>query len=172
MIRDSYFHDCEDDNLSSGGSCYGISLNWYTSDTLVENNIVIKYNKVDVMRSTGGGNVFGYNYLDDGADLQGQWQESGFGTSHFPTPHYDLLEGNQAFDCAQEDTWGNSAFITLFRNQCVGFNRDFAQYGPHTAIGLEQWNWWQSFVGNVIGTPRARAFSTAATSRSAAALRT
>ena len=66
-IRDSYFHDSQD-GLEQGGGSYGIGLNWYTSDSLIENNISIRFDKVDVMRSAGGGNVFGYNYMDDGAD--------------------------------------------------------------------------------------------------------
>jgi hypothetical protein len=153
VVRDSYFHDCENDNLSSGGGCYGIGLNWYTSNSLIENNIIRMFNKVDVMRSAGGGNVLGYNYLDDGADLQGQWEETGIGTSHMTTPHYELLEGNQAFNFDQDDRWGNSDYITVFRNQLTGYNRDFSAYGPHRGAGIAQWHWNQSFVGNVLGTP-------------------
>jgi hypothetical protein len=152
-VRDSYFHDCENDNLSSGGGCYGIGLNWYTSNSLIEDNIIRMYNKVDVMRSAGGGNVLGYNYLDDGADLQGQWEETGIGTSHMTTPHYELLEGNQAFNFDQDDRWGNSVDITIYRNQLTGYNRDFSTSGPYRGAGISQWHWYQTFVGNVLGTP-------------------
>jgi hypothetical protein len=151
-VRDSYFHDSQQ-GLYSGGANYGIGLNWYTSNSLIENNIVIRFNKVDVMRSAGGGNVFGYNYLDDGADLGGQWEEDGLGSSHMTTPHYELFEGNEAFNFDQDDRWGNSVYITVFRNDLRGSNRDFPRYGPQRAAGLTQWHWYQSFVGNVLGSP-------------------
>jgi hypothetical protein len=150
-VRDSFFHDSQN-GLYSGGANYGIGLNWYTSNSLIENNIVIRFNKVDVMRSAGGGNVFGYNYMDDGADLGGQWFEDLLTASHMTTPHYELFEGNQAPNFDQDDRWGNSVYITVFRNDLTGFNRDFASYGPWRAAGLTQWHWWQSFVGNVLGT--------------------
>jgi hypothetical protein len=151
-IRDSYFHDCENDNLYSGGSCYGLGLNWYTSDTLIENNIIRMFNAADVMRATGGGNVMGYNYTDDIADLGGQWENNGIMASHMTTPHYELFEGNQAPNFGQDDRWGNSVYITVFRNDFFGYNSDFQAYGPQRGIGVSQWHWWQSFVGNVLGT--------------------
>jgi hypothetical protein len=150
-VRDSYFHDSEA-GLYNGGASYGIGLNWYTSNTLVENNIVMRYNKVDVMRSAGGGDVFGYNYLDDGADLGGQWFEDNLTASHMTTPHYELFEGNEAAAFDQDDRWGNSVYVTVFRNDLTGHLRDFPSSGPQRAAGLTQWHWWQSFVGNVLGT--------------------
>jgi hypothetical protein len=151
-IRDSYFHDSEG-GLYGGGGNYGIGLNWYTSNTLVENNIVIRYDKVDVMRSAGGGNVFGYNYLDDAADNGGQWEEDGLNSSHMTTPHYELFEGNEASNFDQDNRWGNSVYITVFRNHFTAYNRSFLNYGPYRAAGVTQWHEWQSFVGNVLGSP-------------------
>jgi hypothetical protein len=150
-IRDSYFHDAQD-GLYSGGADYGIGLNWYTSDTLIENNIVVSFDKLDVMRSAGGGNVFGYNYMDDGADLGGQWFEDQLDASHMTTPHYELFEGNQSPNADTDDTWGNAAYITYFRNDLTGQLHDFPDSGPYRAAGLTQWDWWYSFVGNVLGT--------------------
>jgi hypothetical protein len=152
VVRDSYFHDSQG-GLYNDNASYGIALNWYTSDSLIEDNIVIRFNKVDVMRSAGGGNVFGYNYMDDAADLGGQWEEQALNSSHMTTPHYELFEGNEAPNFDQDDRWGNSDYITVFRNDLTGFNRDFPQYGPWRAAGLTQWHWNQSYVGNVLGTP-------------------
>ncbi|MFL6117523.1 MAG: pectate lyase, partial [Catenulispora sp.] len=123
----------------------------YTSQSLIENNIVIHYNKIDVMRSAGGGNVFGYNYADDGADSGGGWFETNLNSSHMTTPHYELFEGNEAANFDQDDRWGNSAYVTVFRNHLIGQLRDFPSSGPQRAAGLTQWHWWQSFVGNVLG---------------------
>ena len=151
-IRDSYFHDSQD-GLEQGGGSYGIDLSWYTSNTLVENNISIRFNKVDVMRSAGGGNVFGYNYLDDGADNGGSWFETNLNSTHMTTPHYELFEGNEAANFDQDDRWGNSIDITVFRNQLIGQLRDYPNSGPQRAAGVTQWQLSQSFVGNVLGAP-------------------
>jgi hypothetical protein len=151
-IRDSYFHDSAA-GLHAGGSSYGISLGWYASDSLVENNAIVKFNKVDVMRSAGGGNVFGYNYMDDGADLAGAWVEDELEGSHMTTPHYELFEGNQAANADSDDVWGNAVDITYFRNDLLGQLRDFPSSSPFRAAGLTQYSWWYSFVGNVLGTP-------------------
>jgi hypothetical protein len=151
-VRDSYIHDSQG-GLNCCSSSYGIAVNWYTSQSLFENNIVIRFNKVDVMRSAGGGNVFGYNYMDDGADSNGGWFETILNSSHMTTPHYELFEGNEAADFDQDDRWGNSVYITVFRNQLTGQLRDFPNSSPQRAAGLTQWHWWQSFVGNVLGTP-------------------
>ena len=152
VIRDSYFHDSQS-GLHSGGSSYGIALDWYASDTLVENNIVMRFDKVDVMRSAGGGNVFGYNYIDDGQDLGGQWSEDELEASHMTTPHYALFEGNEAPNADTADTWGNAVYITYFRNDLTGENRDYPGVLPIRAAGLTQYDWWFSFVGNVLGKP-------------------
>jgi hypothetical protein len=114
-VRDSYIHDAPG-GLNNGSASYGIAVNWYTSQSLFENNIVLRFNKVDVMRSAGGGNVFGYNYVDDGADSGGGWFESNLNSSHMTTPHYELFEGNEAANFDQDDRWGNSAYVTIFRN--------------------------------------------------------
>ena len=97
--------------------------------------------------------MFGYNYMDDGADQGGSWMEDGIGTSHMATPHHALIEGNQAFNFGQDDRWGNSAYITAFRNHLTGQLRSFPDTGVKRAVGVTQWHWWQSFVGNVLGTP-------------------
>jgi hypothetical protein len=151
VVRDSYFHDSQS-GLHSGGSSYGIALDWYASDSLIENNIVIRFDKVDVMRSAGGGNVFGYNYMDDGQDLGGQWSEDELESSHMTTPHYALFEGNEAPNADTSDTWGNAVYMTYFRNDLTGENRDYPGVLPIRAAGLTQYDWWFSFVGNVLGT--------------------
>jgi hypothetical protein len=151
-VRDSYFHDSSG-GLSNDSGSYGIALSWYTSDSLIENNIIRDFDKVEVMRSAGGGNVFGYNYTDDGADLGGAWTEDGLDGSHMTTPHYELFEGDQAPNADTDDVWGNAADITYFRNDLTGQNTDFPGVGPIRGAGLTQYDFSFSFVGNVLGTP-------------------
>jgi hypothetical protein len=150
-IRDSFFHDAQG-GLNAAASSYGISLGWYTSGVLSENNIVIRFNKVDVLRSAGGDNVFGYNYMDDGADKNGNWVENQLDSTHMTTPHYELFEGNEAPNATTGNTWGNAVYSTYFRNHLTGFLRDFPSSGPQTGAGPQAGDWWFSFVGNVLGT--------------------
>ena len=105
------------------------------------------------MRSAGGGNVWGYNYVDNGADLGGQWTEDLLDGNHMTTPHYELFEGNEAPNADTGDRWGNSVYITYFRNDLTGENRSYPGVAPVRAAALTQWDWWYSFVGNVLGTP-------------------
>lgn len=178
VIRDSFVHST---NWGfPGGAGYGIVLGWHASDNLIENNISVTQNKVFVMRTTGGGNVVAYNYFDDGyvANYM-DWQEVGANASHMTTPMYELFEGNQAFNFDGDNTWGNSIYITVFRNHLPGIRRSGNaatrwsypnnswvdaggawRYGaiPLTnsscrAAGLMEGHWWYSFVGNVLGGP-------------------
>jgi hypothetical protein len=177
VIRDCFVHSTQ--WPYPGGAGYGIVLGWHASDNLVENNISMTQNKVLVMRATGGGNVVAYNYLDDGyIGNYMDWQEVGANASHMTTPMYELFEGNQAFNFDADNTWGNSIYITVFRNHFPGVRRsgDLAtrwnyrynsyrtgagtQWGavPMTnascrAVGLMEGHWWYSFVGNVLGGP-------------------
>jgi hypothetical protein len=151
-VRDSYFHDSPI-GMNAGGGSYGPTIEQYASDSLIENNIMIHFNKVSTMQSAGGGNVWGYNYMDDGADLNGGWQEDELESNHGTTPHYELFEGNQAPNADTDDRWGNSVDSTYFRNDLTGYLRDYSSSNPIRAAGLTQWDLAFSFVGNVLGTP-------------------
>jgi hypothetical protein len=73
------------------------------------------------------------------------------------TPHYELFEGNQSFNFDGDNTWGNSVYITVFRNQLTGKRRSIpplrlTDSQNVRAIGLMGGHMWYSFVGNVLGT--------------------
>ena len=151
VVRDSYFHDTP--NPTPGGAGYMLSFAWYTSDTLVENNIFMNANKVMVMRASGGGNVIGYNYFDNGwVQYAPGWVETGINASHLTCPHFELFEGNQAFNADGDNTWGGAVYITYFRNHLTGKRRDFSDEGNRRAAGLMYGHYYTSFVGNVLGT--------------------
>jgi hypothetical protein len=96
VVRDSYFHHSPEHY--PGGGAYGLSFASSSADNLIENNIFWNFNKVMVMRASGGGNVIGYNYFEDGyignpGDTGNlQWVEVGLNGSHMTTPHYELFE--------------------------------------------------------------------------------
>lgn len=155
VVRDSYFHSTRAPQPGGGG--YGISFSFYSADNLVENNISWNMNKVMVMRASGGGNVIGYNYLEDGwISYATGWVEAGANASHMTTPHYELFEGNEAFNFDGDNTWGNAVYITVFRNHFTGKRRSapplrLADRQNRRAVGLNAGHWWYSFVGNVLG---------------------
>jgi Pectate lyase superfamily protein len=158
VVRDSYFHHSP--NLYPGGGAYGLSVSSGSADNLVENNIFWHFNKVMVMQASGGGNVIGYNYFEDGfigstpRDYT-DWMETGMNAAHMTCPHFELFEGNQAFNIDADADWGNSVYITYFRNHATAKRRSFADVDNRRAIGLEKGAWWYTFIGNVLSTPDA-----------------
>ncbi len=151
VLRDSYAHDTPDPN--PGGAGYLLSIGEYTSDSLVENNIFINANKVMVMRASGGGNVIGYNYFDNGnIENYPGWMETGLNASHMACPHFELFEGNLAFNADGDDTWGGAVYNTFFRNHLTGKRRSFSDIDSRRAVGLMYGHYYYSFVGNVLGT--------------------
>ncbi len=168
-VRDSYVHSTRDPNPGGGG--YAMSVSFYGADNLFENNISWAVNKVEVARSSGGGNVWGYNYFEDGFGAgYPTIPEVGMNASHYPTPHMELFEGNEAWDAESDIVWGNTVYVTFFRNHMTGRRRGLAtQYtyyddkvhilNPgirdaairHTA-GVGAHSKWFNFLGNVLGT--------------------
>jgi hypothetical protein len=149
-VRDSFVHDTPAPRPGGGG--YGIGVNYHASDNLIENNISIRFNKVMVMRASGGGNVVAYNYMDDGwIDYAVGWMEVGLNATHMTHPHYELFEGNQSFNFDADNTWGNASYITVFRNHLTGHTRTKADTNNRRAVGLMTGHWWYTFVGNVLG---------------------
>jgi hypothetical protein len=157
-LRDSYIHSTRDPNPGGGG--YGVGVNSHAADNLIENNAIWNFNKVDCFRASGGGNVFGYNYLEDGFGAgYPAVVEVGLNASHFTTPHAELFEGNQAFNFDSDTYWGNAVNITVFRNHFTAKRRSVPPVHVtdevnRRAVGLTHHNWWFSFVANVLGTER------------------
>lgn len=166
-IRDSYIHDAA--FSSPGGGAYAISIQGGTSEALIENNIVLRANKVIVARSSGTGSVVGYNYMDQGfIDYAPGWQEMGVGGSHMAGPHHMLFEGNLSFNGDNDHTHGSSIYHTYFRNHLTGFRSGFTTNtgiaiddlanvpggnGPRRCAGASAFSYWMSFIGNVLGLP-------------------
>jgi hypothetical protein len=153
-VRGSYIHDGAWPEPGGGG--YAISFAFGSSEILIEDNIVVQANKVMVSRSSGAGSVVGYNYMDDGHILTAPlWQEVGINASHMVGSHHVLFEGNESFNYDADCTHGNAIYHTVFRNHLSGFRRDYVDdplSGNVRTAGLEYGAWWNSFIGNVMGT--------------------
>ncbi len=165
-LRDSYLHSAQDPN--PGGAGYSIVFDTYTADSLAENNISWNFNKVSAFRSSGGGNVFGYNYCED---MYGQGYptivEVGINASHMAGSHHELFEGNQGPNFDSDSYWGSQMYITAFRNHLTmrrrnisgvaalgnGVKANLVDSSNKRGIGLTVYQKWYSFIGNVIGYP-------------------
>jgi len=167
-VRDGYVHDAA--YSSPGGGAYAISIQGGSSECLVENNVIVRANKVIVARSSGAGCVVGYNFLDQGfIDYAPAWQEMGVGGSHMVGPHHMLFEGNLSFNGDNDHTHGSSTFHVYFRNHLTGFRSGFTTNtgipiddlrsvpgptnGPRRCAGASAFSYGMSFVGNVLGLP-------------------
>jgi len=163
-LRDSYLHTAN--NPEPGGSAYAIEVDSYSADNLVENNIVWNFNKMDSMRSSGGGNVIAYNYMEDGyGSSYPHIVEIGLNSAHMAGAHYELFEGNQCFNFDNDSGFGNQIYMTVFRNHFTTLRRSLGygtadgvkvqltDAGNRRAIALNVDQWWHSFVGNVLGYP-------------------
>lgn len=163
-LRDSYIHSAA--WSEPGGAGYALSLAHAASELLIENNIMVKANKVMVARSSGAGSVVGYNYMDDGYIATNEsWIEAGLNASHMVGPHHVLFEGNQSFNIESDDTHGNSTALTFFRNYVTTVRQRFrsdytgnavddmrqAGHGPKRAVGAMRHSYWMNYVGNVLG---------------------
>jgi hypothetical protein len=149
-IRDSYMHTGS--WPQPGGAGYAVSFANGSSEVLVENNIIVDTCKIMVVRSSGAGSVFGYNYTDDSWDADNPaWVEVGLNASHMAGPHHVLFEGNYSPNADSDYTHGNATDLTFFRNWLSGQRRSFADTSNPRAIGLAYGSWWDSFVGNVLG---------------------
>jgi hypothetical protein len=168
VLRDSFIHETPDPN--PGGAGYLSGLAYGASDNLLENNIMWYGNKEIVMRGTGGGNVVAYNYMDDSfGSTYPQSSEAGLNAGHYTTPHMELLEGNYSQNFTGDDYWGNSIYITVFRNWLSTSRAahpplntyDFilngkcdilyGDYEGRFAVSVGAYSFYQSFIGNVLG---------------------
>jgi hypothetical protein len=166
-LRDSFIH--ETSNPDPGGGGYQSGLNVGASDNLFENNIMWYGNKEIVMRASGGGNVVAYNYMDDSfGSTYPESPEAGVNAGHYTTPHMELLEGNYSQNYKGDAFWGNSIYITVFRNWLSGqraghpplntydykiSNCDYlyGDYTGRTAVDVQAYSYFTNFVGNVLG---------------------
>ena len=162
-LRDFYVHDAAWAQIGGGG--YAINLSAATSEVLIENGIVVRANKLIVVRAAGAGSVVAYNYVDMGyINTQAAWIEVGLNASHMTGSHHVLLEGNYGQNADSDHTHGSSIYLTFFRNHLRGIRAPFENqaggriddatqpgHGPKRAAGLMAYSYWTSFIGNVLG---------------------
>jgi hypothetical protein len=151
-VRGSYVHHAR--NINPGGGAYGVSVRMQSSDNLIEDNVMYMLNKPLLMEASGGGNVVGYNYVDEAIIASNtSWQESAVDGNHCSFPHDDLFEGNWASNIGSDTTHGNVGWQTFFRNYAPGRNTSGVQTGNVRAVGIDGYSREHNIVGNVLLTP-------------------
>jgi hypothetical protein len=128
VVRDSHVHNSYSYGFAQDN--YGIVLGCGAADNLVENNIARFMNKPIQLSNSGGGNVVGYNYMDnawacDTSNDDG-FQEATF-DCHCAYPHMELMEGNWSPHMAAPTTHGAAGYLTFYRNYAS------SQWGPSKA---------------------------------------
>ena len=126
------------DSVNSGGE-YPIALDNASTEILMTNSITNFGGKGMVARAGGAGSVVSYNYVDDTMydDLSGigdYWIDMGLNASHYSGPHHVLFEGNWADNLDNDDTHGNSMYMTFFRNQGTGLRTPFTDPSLNKAV--------------------------------------
>lgn len=161
-VRGSYIHHSR--NIAHGGGSYLIALGGYTSESLVEDNIVVFGNKLIVGNMMGGGNVIAYNYVDNARTSSDTWQEGAIDLNHLSFSHNALVEGNWTANMGADTTHGNSGWHVFFRNYATGKN-SAPIYGAYPyqrgkpdrsfmrAVGIDGFQRESTFVGNVLLVP-------------------
>jgi hypothetical protein len=183
-INTVYVHHCWD-SVNSGGE-YPIDLRSGSTEMLITNSITNFGGKGMTARSGGAGSVVSYNYIDDqmyddNSGIGDYWLDMSVNASHEVGPHHILFEGNWGDNLDNDNTHGNSTYITFFRNLSTGLRTPIddpsigssalvddytgkAYYcpsglascvsnpsGPLRAAGPMAFNYWLAFVGNVLG---------------------
>jgi len=178
-----YVHHCWN-SVNNGGE-YPLSLDSASTEMLITNSITNFAGKGMVARAGGAGSVISYNYIDDTmydaeSGIGDWWLDMGINASHYSGPHHVLFEGNWGDNLDNDNTHGNSMYITFFRNLGSGLRTPFTDPsvgglvddftgkgyycpsglssceawtpGPLRAAGPMGYNYWFAYVGNVLGT--------------------
>jgi hypothetical protein len=156
VVRDSYVHHSA--SYGYDRDCFGIVLRCGAADNLVENNIVRYMNKPILFTASGGGNVVGYNYVDNSWSSPATHQELNIDCL-CSFPHMELVEGNLAPHVGASNGHGNAGYLTFYRNHASSQFAPPAVYGSTavqtesvTAIHLQGGHVNMNVVGNVLGT--------------------
>ena len=115
-----YVHHCWD-SVNNGGE-YPIALDNASTEILITNSITNFGGKGMVARAGGAGSVVSYSYIDDTmydaeSGIGDYWVDMGVNASHYSGPHHVLFEGDWGDNLDNDNTHGNSMYITFFRNQ-------------------------------------------------------
>ena len=125
-------------SVNNGGE-YPIALDSASTEILITNSITNFGGKGMVARAGGAGSVVSYSYVDDTmydaqSGIGDYWVDMGMNASHYSGPHHVLFEGNWADNLDNDNTHGNSMYMTFFRNQGTGLRTPFTDPSNGDAV--------------------------------------
>ncbi len=95
-------------------------INYKTSASLIDNNIIERGHNSLMLNWGAAGNVLAYNYTEGGYDSGGpNWTFDGI-LMHGAHPQFNLMEGNVSVRYNPDNIWGSSSHNTNFRNWFYG----------------------------------------------------
>jgi hypothetical protein len=127
QVERFYVHDGASPEPGGG---YVLTLHTGSAESLIEDGISVRSDKVIVAMQAGAGDVVAYNYADQEficcnsttpANGNDGWIENGINDSHYPGGHPMLFEGNLVAQMGEDETHGNSTHNTYFRNWAQGY---------------------------------------------------
>jgi hypothetical protein len=121
-IQDNYFHKAH--NYGGGGKAYGVSLQFLTSECLIENNVFDSLRHSMLLQAGTNGNVLAYNYSTNpfwtGTTLPSN--AAGDLVLHGNYVFANLMEGNVVNNVVIDDSHGkNGPRNTFLRNRAEGY---------------------------------------------------
>jgi PKD repeat protein len=149
-VTNCYFHDAAEFGSSNG---YSVSIVGNSTDNLVYDNISTNVKCMAAIGSTGGtANVVAYNFNYSTRHEVNYWQMQAYATHGIHT-YMNLFEGNIGGKFASDYTHGSGSHTVALRNRFTGDSNNPAVTSNKLCVDLEAWNYYTSFVGNVLGYP-------------------
>ncbi len=148
-VRDSYFHDAQFFTSDRG---YGVNIYLQSCDNLVENNILYHLHYPIALEASGAGNVLAYNYIERTEHYEADWYIQSMGT-HGAHTYMNLWEGNIAGMVDFDNYWGSGSHQAVLRNHFTRLNPGTPVSNNVVAAIVDASNYYDTFMGNILGTP-------------------
>lgn len=132
--------------------CYGIFMGPGNTSCLIENNVFNRLTTSMTWEGSCAGNVYAYNAIEEVA-----WWDTHVGhmavLNHGGVSINNLVEGNwMGGRFGIDGYFGTGEHFLVFRNR-IQQQHDSGKTDQTWTMDIDWHNWYNSFVGNIIGTP-------------------
>jgi hypothetical protein len=146
-VSGCYFHDSQSFASNHGG---GVEMYGYSCDNLIQDNIFDRLHVAVALEAGGAGNVIAYNFTYEMEHFEPDWMIWHFGT-HGAHTYMNLWEGNVAGQISFDNYWGSGSHQMVFRNHLTSHDPNQPIENNIVAAIVEVDNYYDSFLGNVLG---------------------
>lgn len=139
-----------------GGAGYATGFYNGTTESLIENSIMVDANKSFGANMAGAGCVLAYNHVDDTANLtagNSGWVEVGLSMGHMGGSHHILVEGCRGPNADSDKTHGTTYAPTWHRCHLTGQRAGYTDVANRRCFGLGFGTRGASLTGSVLGRP-------------------